>query len=68
MDVRTNGDSGKLLFTWNPEESTVDIVKRGMFYKVKLLYDLKNPFSIVDHHPQQMEHEKEAHNPEGPTI
>lgn len=58
MDVRTNGDSGKLLFTWNPEESTIDIVKRGMFYRIKLLHDLKHPFTIIDHHPQQMNYKK----------
>ena len=53
MEVRSNGDSGKLLFEWNPEKETVDIVKCGMLYSVKLYHNLRTPFSIIDYRPYQ---------------
>lgn len=50
MEVRSNGESGKFLFDWHPENNCVDIVKSGMFYRIEL--SRKTPaFKIVDKHP-----------------
>ena len=51
MEVRSKGDSGKLLFAWNPDSNTVEIVKCGEYYRIKLFHSLQKPFLILDHHP-----------------
>lgn len=51
MEVRSNGNNGKFLFTWNPDINCVDIVKRGMLYRVKLYRDRSPAFKIIDKCP-----------------
>ena len=51
MEVRSNGDKGKFLFTWNPEINCVDIVRKGMFYRVRLYRNRFPSFKIIDKRP-----------------
>lgn len=37
MEVRSEYNDGKLLFEWNPAENIVGIVRRGIFYRIKLI-------------------------------
>ncbi len=51
MDVRSNGNTGKLLFEWNPERNVIDIVKCGMLYKVYLSSNSAHPYKILERKP-----------------
>lgn len=37
MEIRTDGERGKLLFKWEPRENTVYIVNRDLLYEVRLI-------------------------------
>lgn len=53
MKVRTNYDSGKLLFDWNPDENTIGIVQKDMFYRVQLLPKSgQGEYRIVEKRPK----------------
>ncbi|WP_278884838.1 hypothetical protein [[Ruminococcus] torques] len=51
MDIRSNGDTGKLLFEWNPERNIIDIVKSGMLYKIRLSNNSSQPYKILEKKP-----------------
>ena len=51
MEVRSKGDSGKLLFAWDPDKNIVEIVKCGELYRIKLFHSFQKPFLILDHYP-----------------
>ncbi len=36
MEVRAGDGKGTLLFHWNPEQQTVDLIRKDRFYKVQL--------------------------------
>lgn len=36
MEVRAKGGKGPLLFEWDPETQTVDLIRKDMYYKVHL--------------------------------
>ena len=36
MEVRAKGGKGPLLFEWDPETQTVDLIRKDMYYKVQL--------------------------------
>jgi hypothetical protein len=36
MEVRAKGGKGPLLFEWNPDTRTVDLVRKDMYYKIQL--------------------------------
>lgn len=33
MEVRAKGGKGPLLFEWDPETQTVDLIRKDMYYK-----------------------------------
>ena len=37
--VRSKGNTGHLLFAWEPDENIIDIVRKDMCYRVKLYND-----------------------------
>jgi len=36
MEVRAKNGKGPLLFEWNPEAQTVDLIRKDMYYKIYL--------------------------------
>lgn len=60
MEVRSNGETGKFLFDWHPETDCIDIVKKGMFYRIKLYGGLNPSFKIVDKRPWDAEKVKQS--------
>lgn len=51
MEVRANDGKGSLLFEWDSEAQTIDIVRKDMFYKVYLdnkSYCIKEEHSKYD--------------------
>lgn len=36
MEVRAKNGKGPLLFEWDPETQTVDLIRKDMYYKVHL--------------------------------
>jgi hypothetical protein len=36
MEVRAKDGKGPLLFEWDPETQTVDLIRKDMYYKVQL--------------------------------
>ena len=54
IEIRSEYGSGKFLFEWDPEEDTIDIVQKGMYYRVQLLRKEKGgTYRIVDKLPKQ---------------
>ena len=41
MDIRTEYDSGKLLFRWEPTNNVISIACKDKVYDVKLLHEQK---------------------------
>ena len=41
VDVRTDYESGKLLFQWNPSNDVVSIAYKDTVYDIKLLHEQK---------------------------
>lgn len=39
MEVRAKGGKGPLLFEWDPETQTVDLIRKDMYYKRKCAQD-----------------------------
>lgn len=39
MEVRAGNGKGPLLFTWDPENNTVNLVRKDMYYSVRLTPD-----------------------------
>jgi len=60
MDVRSNGNTGKLLFEWNPERNIVDIVKCGTLYKIRLSNNSSQPYKILSKKPYKSSGGKET--------
>lgn len=36
MEVRAKNGKGPLLFEWNPDTQTIDLIRKDMYYKVQL--------------------------------
>ena len=36
MEIRAKDGKGPLLFEWDPKAQTIDLIRKGMFYKVYL--------------------------------
>ena len=54
IEVRSEYGSGKFLFEWDPANDTIDIVQKGMFYRVQLLRkESGGTYRIVDKLPKQ---------------
>ena len=54
IEVRSEYGSGKFLFEWDPANDTIDIVQKGMFYRVQLLRkESGDTYRIVDKLPKQ---------------
>ncbi len=63
MEVRAKDGKGPLLFEWDPETQTVDLIRKDMYYKAQLdrhsycvreehsKYECKkqNPFNVYKH-------------------
>ena len=48
MDIRSENETGKLLFKWDPDTDIVSIACRGDVYDVKLIRSLdKNTFRVI---------------------
>ena len=47
MDVRTEYDSGKLLFQWNPQSNVISIVRKDVVYDVRLLFADNGGYEII---------------------
>ncbi len=63
MEVRSNGETGKYLFNWHPETNSIDIVKKGMFYRIELYGGLRPSFKIVDKRPWDSAKEDQTVSP-----
>lgn len=49
MDVRTDYETGKLLFQWDPQNNIISIVHKDMMYKIQLLRNSdSHTYKIVD--------------------
>ena len=58
--VRSKGNTGHLLFAWEPDENIIDIVRKDMRYRVKLYNDgIRRNFQVIDEHPKDSEIELE---------
>lgn len=58
--IKCQGKDGKLLFEWNPTLNTIGIVRKDMFYRVKLLSDkLNSSYQVIEEHLKK----KDAINP-----
>lgn len=54
MKVRSDYTGGKFLFEWNPEDDTVTLLLRGMYYRVKLVKAGKNStYRILNKRPKR---------------
>lgn len=54
LEVRSDDESGKLLFSWNPDDNTVDIVKKDTLYRVKLVKQRTGgAYRILEKRPKQ---------------
>jgi len=53
MEVRSDYDTGKFLFEWNPEDDTITLILKGTVYRVKLVKTGKNStYHILDKRPK----------------
>lgn len=53
--IKCQGKDGKLLFEWNPAMNIISIVRKDMFYRVKLLNtDPKSSYQVIEEHPKKM--------------
>jgi hypothetical protein len=69
MEVRSEYGSGKFLFEWDPVEDTIDIVQKGMYYRIQLLRkETGGTYRIVDNRnrpPHNLKLQKNNHrNPQ----
>ena len=52
--IKCKGNDGKLLFVWNPSDDTISIIRKDVYYKVKLdVQGKKATYCIVDEHPKK---------------
>lgn len=49
MEVRAQNGKGHLLFEWNPETHTIELIRKNMFYKV---YLDNNTYIVEEEHPK----------------
>ena len=48
MDIRSENETGKLLFKWDPDTDVVSVSCRDAIYDVKLIRSLdKNTFRVI---------------------
>lgn len=52
--IKCQGRDGKLLFEWNPALNTIGIVRKDMFYRVRLYNDkVQGSYQIIEQHPKK---------------
>ncbi len=52
--IKCQGRDGKFLFEWNPVLNTIGIVRKDMFYRVRLYNDkVQGSYQIIEQHPKK---------------
>ena len=61
MEVRTEYDSGKLLFQWDPSNDVVSITCKDMVYDIKLLHKQKGyAYEVISKRKKPVIREKKS--------
>lgn|GEM_PF-3952449 len=59
IEIRTNNGSGKKLFEWNPENNTISLINKNMYYRVQLYQEA---YRILEEHPKKKDTDTEGCN------
>lgn len=52
--IKCQGRDGKFLFEWNPVLNTIGIVRKDMFYRVRLYNDkVQGSYQIIEQYPKK---------------
>lgn len=52
--IKCQGRDGKFLFEWNPVLNTIGIVRKDMFYRVRLYNDkVQGSYQIIEQRPKK---------------
>lgn len=62
-NIKCQGRDSKFLFEWNPALNTIGIVRKDMFYRVRLYNDkMHGSYQIIEQHPKKKDFQTEEHN------
>lgn len=55
--IQCKGKDGKFLFSWNPVFNTIDIVRKDMFYRIRLCRNKvngSNSYQVIEQHRKEL--------------
>lgn len=54
--IKCQGKDGKFLFEWNPALNTIGIIRKDMFYRIRLYTDeVHSSYQVIEQHPKHMD-------------